>query len=150
VNYVDTWRLRPEAATRIKNFFVASDYVRTYTDLATMEAANEAARRAVNGVIRAAKADVAPCEIWNLQEPEVFLPLRAYDRIRFRKGLPWEGGPAAASAFGLAALAARAASSSGDRQGREAPADPTGSQGPTTAVARAASSAGLRRLRVVG
>jgi uncharacterized protein with NAD-binding domain and iron-sulfur cluster len=91
VNYVDTWRLRPEAVTRIPNLFLASDYVRTYTDLATMEAANEAARRAVNGVIRAARADVAPCQIWNLQEPEVFLPLRAYDRIRFRKGLSWDG-----------------------------------------------------------
>ena len=29
--------------------FLAADYVRTYTDLATMEGANEAARRAVNG-----------------------------------------------------------------------------------------------------
>jgi uncharacterized protein with NAD-binding domain and iron-sulfur cluster len=91
VNYVDTWRLRPEATTRIPNFFLASDYVRTYTDLATMEGANEAARRAVNGVIRAARADVDACELWNLHEPEIFLPLRAYDRIRFRKGLPWDG-----------------------------------------------------------
>lgn len=91
VNYVDTWRLRPEACTRIPNFFLASDYVRTYTDLATMEAANEAARRAVNGILRAARADDAPCELWNLHEPEIFLPMRAYDRIRFRKGLPWDG-----------------------------------------------------------
>ena len=91
VNYVDTWRLRPEAVTRIPNFFLASDYVRTYTDLATMEAANEAARRAVNGVIRAAHADVAPCEIWNLHEPELLVPLRAYDRVRYRQGLPWDG-----------------------------------------------------------
>jgi uncharacterized protein with NAD-binding domain and iron-sulfur cluster len=150
VNYVDTWRLRPEASTRIENFFVASDYVRTHTDLATMEAANEAARRAVNGVIRAARANVAPCEIWNLQEPEVFLPLRAHDRIRFRKGLPWDGGPLAGAAFGLAAFAARAASPSGDPRGREVPADPTGSQTVTTAAARESSSAGLRRLRVVG
>ncbi len=62
VNYVDTWRLRPEATTRIPNFFLASDYVRTYTDLATMEAANEAARRAVNGILRAAgsRRDAVP------------------------------------------------------------------------------------------
>lgn len=90
VNYVDTWRLRPEAVTRIPNFFLASDYVRTHTDLATMEAANEAARRAVNGVLQAAGADVEPCAVWNLHEPEVFLPIRAYDRIRYRKGLPWD------------------------------------------------------------
>jgi uncharacterized protein with NAD-binding domain and iron-sulfur cluster len=91
VNYVDTWRLRPEAVTRIPNFFLASDYVRTYTDLATMEAANEAARRAVNGVILAARSDVDPCEIWNLHEPEVLVPFRAYDRVRYRMGLPWDG-----------------------------------------------------------
>ena len=149
VNYVDTWRLRPEASTRIENFFVASDYVRTHTDLATMEAANEAARRAVNGIIRASRADVAPCEIWKLQEPEVFLPLRAYDRVRFRQGLPWDGGPIAGAAFGLAAFAAQAGSLSGESRGRQAPVDPTESQN-VTAVAREASSAGLRRLRVVG
>ena len=51
VNNANTWRLRPEAATAIPNFFLASDYVRTYTDLATMEGANEAARRAVNAIL---------------------------------------------------------------------------------------------------
>jgi uncharacterized protein with NAD-binding domain and iron-sulfur cluster len=91
VNYVDTWRLRPESATRIPNFFLASDYVRTFTDLATMEGANEAARRAVNGILRAARSDAEPCTIWNLHEPELFLPLRAYDRVRFRRGLAWDG-----------------------------------------------------------
>jgi hypothetical protein len=90
VNYVDTWRLRPEAVTRVPNFFLASDYVRTFTDLATMEAANEAARRAVNGVLRTAAAEGEPCELWNLHEPEVFLPLRAYDRVRYLKGTQWD------------------------------------------------------------
>jgi hypothetical protein len=119
VNYVDTWRLRPEAVTRIPNFFLASDYVRTYTDLATMEAANEAARRAVNGVIRASGASVQPCEIWNLQEPEVFIPLRGYDQIRFRKGLPWDG-EAMALAQSVLQLAEAAACVSG----------PSASEGP--------------------
>ena len=53
VNLVDTWRLRPRAVTAIPNLFLASDYVQTFTDLATMEAANEAARRAVNGILAA-------------------------------------------------------------------------------------------------
>jgi uncharacterized protein with NAD-binding domain and iron-sulfur cluster len=104
VNYVDTWRLRPEAVTRIPNLFLASDYVRTYTDLATMEAANEAARRAVNGILHAARVDAAPCAIWNLHEPEVFAPFRAYDRVRFRAGLPWEEGPAWSALAGASAL----------------------------------------------
>jgi len=90
VNYVDTWRLRPDAVTSIRNFFLASDYVRTYTDIATMEAANEAARRAVNGVLAASSSDAPVCQIWNLHEPEVLAPLRAYDRERFERGLPWD------------------------------------------------------------
>jgi uncharacterized protein with NAD-binding domain and iron-sulfur cluster len=91
VNYVDTWRLRPEAVTRIPNFFLASDYVRTHTDLATMEAANEAARRAVNGVLWAARSEAERCAVWDLHEPEAFAPFRAYDRVRYRRGLPWDG-----------------------------------------------------------
>jgi hypothetical protein len=77
--------------TRIPNFFLASDYVRTFTDLATMEAANEAARRAVNGILNACGSSNDRCEIWNLHDPEIFLPCRAYDRTRYRKGLPWDG-----------------------------------------------------------
>ena len=60
VNLIDTWALRPEAATAIPNLFLASDYVRTHTDLATMEGANEAARRAVNGLLDAVKFDGRP------------------------------------------------------------------------------------------
>ena len=50
---MDSWALRPEATTATPNLFFASDYVRTHTDLATMERANEAARRAVNGMLDA-------------------------------------------------------------------------------------------------
>ena len=32
VNLVGTWPLRPDAATAVPNLFLASDYVRTYTD----------------------------------------------------------------------------------------------------------------------
>ncbi len=62
VNLVGTWPLRPDAATAIPNLFLASDYVQTYTDLATMEGANEAARRAVNGLLDAAGFDGPRCE----------------------------------------------------------------------------------------
>jgi uncharacterized protein with NAD-binding domain and iron-sulfur cluster len=89
VNYVDTWRIRPEAQTRIPNLFLASDYVRTHTDLATMEAANEAARRATNGILAASGSKAAPCGVWPLQEPDLLLPLKALDRQRFRRRLPW-------------------------------------------------------------
>ncbi len=90
VNYADTWRLRPEAVTAIPNLFLASDYVRTYTDIATMEGANEAARRAVNGILDASGSTAERCRLWNLHEPEIFQPFREYDRARFNAGLPWD------------------------------------------------------------
>ena len=57
VSRVNTHRLRPTAATALDNFYLAADYVDTYTDLATMEGANEAARRAVNAILEKLKSD---------------------------------------------------------------------------------------------
>ena len=90
VNLVDTWALRPEATTAIPNLFLASDYVRTHTDLATMEGANEAARRAVNGLLDAVKFDGSRCELWPLHEPEILVPWRLHDAARYQAGLPWD------------------------------------------------------------
>jgi uncharacterized protein with NAD-binding domain and iron-sulfur cluster len=90
VNLVNTWQLRPDAFTRIPNLFLASDYVRTNTDLATMEGANEAARRAVNAILDATKDPSPRCKIWELHEPEIFAPFRWHDRSRYQQGLPWE------------------------------------------------------------
>ncbi len=90
VNTVDSWKLRPDAATRIPNFFLASDYVRTYTDLATMEGANEAARRAVNGILDHMSSGSERCAIWNLHEPNVLRPFRDHDQKRFDEGLPYQ------------------------------------------------------------
>jgi uncharacterized protein with NAD-binding domain and iron-sulfur cluster len=90
VNLKDTWRLRPDAVTAIPNLFLASDYVRTHTDLATMEAANEAARRAVNGILDRSGSDATRCQVWALHEPEVLQPWRNYDRSRWEQQLPWE------------------------------------------------------------
>jgi hypothetical protein len=75
----------------IPNLFLASDYVRTNTDLATMEGANEAARRAVNAIIAASGSKARRCKIWPLHEPVVFAPLRGYDWIRFKLGLKHGG-----------------------------------------------------------
>jgi uncharacterized protein with NAD-binding domain and iron-sulfur cluster len=89
VNLVNTWGLRPEAYTRVPNLFLASDYVRTNTDLACMEAANEAARRAVNCIIDASGSRSRPCKIWAVKEPALFEFWRKHDGDRFAKGLPW-------------------------------------------------------------
>lgn len=91
VNYKDTLRFRPDAVTKISNFFLASDYVRTHTDLATMEAANEAARRAVNGILEASGSGAERCGVWPLHEPKVLEPFQTYDReFRWKQGLPYD------------------------------------------------------------
>ncbi|HAK10887.1 MAG TPA: phytoene dehydrogenase [Chitinophagaceae bacterium] len=89
VNTTNSWTLRPTAETQIDNFFLAGDYVRTNTDLATMEGANESARRAVNGIIAHSKAAVSLCKVWPLKEPMFFDLLKWYDGIRYAKGLDY-------------------------------------------------------------
>jgi 15-cis-phytoene desaturase len=88
INTAGSWTYRPEAVTRVPNLFLAADYVRTNTDIATMESANEAARRAVNGILDAAGDSSAKCAVWDLQEPAVFKPFQALDRIRLERGQP--------------------------------------------------------------
>jgi uncharacterized protein with NAD-binding domain and iron-sulfur cluster len=88
VNTAGSWEDRPDAATRIPNLFLAADFVRTHTDLATMEGANEAARRAVNGILDASGSAAARCKVWKLREPPLLAPFRALDRVRWRLGRP--------------------------------------------------------------
>ena len=83
-----SWADRPDAATRIPNLFLAADYVRTYTDLATMEGANEAARRAVNGILDATRSRAQRCEVWPLREPPAFKPARTLDKLLWRLRRP--------------------------------------------------------------
>src|SRR6185369_8818101 len=99
INTVGSWKNRPEAVTEIPNLFLAADFVRTHTDVASMEAANEAARRAVNGVLAAAGATADACPVWRLEEPAIFAPLRALDRLRFQRGRPHLGYEGAAAAL---------------------------------------------------
>ncbi|MEM4781137.1 MAG: FAD-dependent oxidoreductase [Halalkalicoccus sp.] len=91
VNTVGSWRYRPEARTEIDNLTVAADYVRTESDLATMESANEAARHATNAILDRTGSNGDRCEIWPLEEPAIFTPLKAQDRVRYRLGLPHPG-----------------------------------------------------------
>jgi uncharacterized protein with NAD-binding domain and iron-sulfur cluster len=88
INHVGSLALRPEAYTEIGNLFLASDYVRTYTDLATMEAANEAARRATNAILAVAGVDAPPCEFWEFDVPRPLQHAQFLDRVRLKMGLP--------------------------------------------------------------
>lgn len=89
VNLVSTRTLRPQAYCPIPNLFLASDYVRTNTDLACMEGANEAARRAVNCIIDASGSRASLCRIWSIHEPGLLAYWRERDRRRFARGLDW-------------------------------------------------------------
>jgi 15-cis-phytoene desaturase len=91
VNTAGSLQYRPEAFTEVPNLFLASDYVKTYTDVACMEAANEAARRAVNAVLDRVGSTMPRASVWPLREPDFFDPLIEYDRLRFRLGLPHAG-----------------------------------------------------------
>jgi uncharacterized protein with NAD-binding domain and iron-sulfur cluster len=88
INTVGSWFDRPEAVTGIDNFYLASDYVRTNTDLATMEAANEAARRAVNGILERTQSPYSRCQIWRMHEPLWLKGYRAMDKHRYSRGKP--------------------------------------------------------------
>jgi uncharacterized protein with NAD-binding domain and iron-sulfur cluster len=91
INTVGSLKHRPEADTSIPNLVLAADYVRTDSDLACMESANEAARRATNAIIDRSGARADPCRLWSLEEPAVFDPLKRQDRVRYRLGLPHPG-----------------------------------------------------------
>jgi len=91
INTVDSLRNRPDPDTAAPNLAVAGDYARADTDLATMEAANEAGRRAANAVLDATDAAAPRVEVWGLDEPRAFEPLKRQDRVRFELGLPHPG-----------------------------------------------------------
>lgn len=60
INAAGSLEYRPEAQIELDNFFLASDSVRTYTNSSCMEAANEAARRAVNRLAAVAGSAARP------------------------------------------------------------------------------------------
>ncbi|MGW1004909.1 hydroxysqualene dehydroxylase [Streptomyces sp. NPDC002520] len=79
---------RPSARTQVPNFFLAGDYVRTDVDLATMEGANESARRAVNALLDADDSGAERCQVLELFRPPEMEPLKRVDELRYRLGLP--------------------------------------------------------------
>ena len=84
INTAGSWGDRPGVTTRIPNLLLAADYVRTNTDLATMEGANEAARRAVNVILDRSGSGAARCTVYALPEPAVLRPARELDRLRWK------------------------------------------------------------------
>ena len=83
-----SWALRPEAASAVPNLCFAADYVRTHTDIASMEGASEAGRRAANAILDREGSAARRAEIWPLEEPSQFEPWKRLDADLFRSGRP--------------------------------------------------------------
>ncbi|MCP3143205.1 hydroxysqualene dehydroxylase [Pyxidicoccus xibeiensis] len=83
-----SWELRPEAASAIPNLCLAGDYVRTHTDLASMEGACEAGRRAVNAILERVGSTAARAGVWPLEEPAWLEPWKRLDATLHRRGRP--------------------------------------------------------------
>ncbi len=91
INTVGSRHDRPRAETAAPNLMLAADYVRTETDIASMESANEAARRAVRAVLRRSKWDGPVPRLWGLDEPQIFEPIKRQDDFAYRFGAPHPG-----------------------------------------------------------
>lgn len=85
-----SWWNRPGAVPDIENVVIASDYVKTNTDLASMEGANEAARRAVNGILAREESAAEACDVYPMDEDAgPFMDaMRKLDRLRFLAQTP--------------------------------------------------------------
>jgi hypothetical protein len=72
----------------VPNLCFAADYVRTHTDLASMEAACEAGRRAANAILDREGSAASRAEIWPLEEPPQFEHWKRLDADLYRQGRP--------------------------------------------------------------
>ena len=91
INTVGSRRHRPDAETACPNLSLAADFVRTHTDLASMESANEAGRRAANVVLDRLGVRAARAGVWSFDWPAFVEPLRAQDEFAQQFGLPHPG-----------------------------------------------------------
>ncbi len=83
-----SWALRPEAGTAIPNLVVASDYVRTHTNIASMEGACEAGRRAANAILERSGSTAGKSDVWPLEEPAQFVAMKQVDAWLYARGMP--------------------------------------------------------------
>jgi hypothetical protein len=77
-----SWYERPPAILEgIQNLMLAADYIRTGTDLATMEGANEAGRAAVNGILsREGRRERVEVFLMHEDAGPLFRKAKAWDR----------------------------------------------------------------------
>ncbi|GAB2851776.1 FAD-dependent oxidoreductase [Actinocorallia aurea] len=88
INSPSSWNFRPESATKLPNLFLAADYVRAGINLATMEGANEAGRKAANAIIDATSSGGAKATLQDLWQPPAFDVFFNQDDARYAQGKP--------------------------------------------------------------
>ena len=74
-----------------RTFVVGSASTRQREVHALVLAANEAARRAVNGIIQHSGHRASLCRLWNVTDPAFSFIFRLEDHYRYMRGLPWKG-----------------------------------------------------------
>jgi uncharacterized protein with NAD-binding domain and iron-sulfur cluster len=81
-------QFQPDAVTRIPNLYLASSYVKSARGVDSMDGANEAGKRAANGILDAT-GDTSPrAPIHSAEPPALLRWLRARDDRRYARGLP--------------------------------------------------------------
>jgi hypothetical protein len=109
VNRPGSLSRRPPARTKIKNMFLAADYVDTATNLACMEGANEAARHAVNAILEASGSREEKCRTWRFEDGEVVARMASLlSYVERVPGAKTSFEAAAGAAAGFSSFAARA------------------------------------------
>lgn len=88
INTVGSWSARPESHGALENLFLAGDYVRTTIDLATMEGACEAGRRAVNALLDTVGSNAQRCGLFPMYRAAELEPMRQADIARYAAGHP--------------------------------------------------------------
>jgi len=87
INTANSSLYRPNAFTEIPNLFLAADYVTTFADIADMDTANEAGRRASNAILNSeGRNDTATTTgpIWPDGLP--FEAARELDKLLYESG----------------------------------------------------------------
>jgi uncharacterized protein with NAD-binding domain and iron-sulfur cluster len=88
VNTAGSWKDRPEVTTKIPNFFLAGDFVKTNIDLATMEGANESGRKAANAILDAVGSNASRASLYKLYENPWLKGIKQTDALLYKTGLP--------------------------------------------------------------
>lgn len=83
-----SFALRPHPDTRVDNLTIAADFARTTMDLASMEGANEAARRASRAILGRAGIDPEHVPIFSYDLPPAVERMKRVDQTLFDAGLP--------------------------------------------------------------